>query len=526
MAAATATLLLGGLAAAAPSSAAAEPTITHGCIASAPEPGSQAPVDICYTLFQPAGATAARPVPAVMHGHGWGGSRQRTVSAEFQALLDAGYGLLSFDQRGFGQSGGRAHTLQADIEAHDVLGLVDLLAAQPWVRKEPGTADDPVLGAIGGSYGGGYQYLGAFADQLYNGRNRFDALAPEITWNDLKTALAPDEVARSVWLSLLTAVSLQDNDERAQRAFAYGAATGLWASGPAAEALDADMDAYFDKTGPRWHVEQGRRLDIPLLMRQGTSDTLFNLNEAVANFDSVLTSGARAQSLLIGYNGGHVLPAPSVVPAGSAPNGDPCSAELGGSWQALRLAFFAQHLKGDRTAQVRGTGQYHLGTTDAKDCVTVDSVRPTTTVTLGDVVTTAAAGAPQYRELAAGPLTIAGVPRVDAVVSSAGLNNKAFFALAVGTSPADAVVVHNNLMPLHEPVPLAGSERSVELAGVAATLAAGQRLYLVVSPVSDQFGTNGSRTPGALVLRNTRVQLPVVQAEAPVRPALVGRAAR
>ncbi|MFP5218544.1 MAG: hypothetical protein ACLGIG_02225 [Actinomycetes bacterium] len=116
-------------------------------------------------------------------------------------------------------------------------------------------------------------------------------------------------------------------------------------------------------------------------------------------------------------------------------------------------------------------------------------------------------------------MTIAGVPRVDALVSSAGVHNKAFFALAVGTSPADAVVVHNNLMPLHEEVPLAGSERSVELAGVAATLAEGQKLYLVISPVSDQFGSNGSRTPGALVLQNTRVQLPVVGAEAPVASA-------
>ncbi|HWH29662.1 MAG TPA: CocE/NonD family hydrolase [Mycobacteriales bacterium] len=523
VAGAATTLLLGGLAVAAPSSASAEPTITSGCIASVPEPKSAAPVDICYTLFQPAGASAARPVPMIMHGHGWGGSRQKTVNGDFQALLDAGYGILSFDQRGFGQSGGRAHTLQADIEAHDVLGLVDLIAAQPWVAKNKGTTDDPVLGAIGGSYGGGYQFLGAFADQLYNGRNRFDALAPEITWNDLKTALAPDEVARSVWLSLLTAVSTQDNDERAQRAFAYGAATGLWADGPAAQALDADMDVYFEKTGPRWHVEQGRRLDIPLLMRQGTSDTLFNLNEAVTNYDTVLTPQARQKSLLIGYNGGHVLPAPSAVPFGTAGSGDPCSEQLGGGWQKLRLAFFAQHLQGDRTAQVPGTGQYHLGTTDAKNCITVDSVAPTTTVELGTVATTAAGGAPQYLEVGSGPMTIAGVPRVDAVVTSAGVHNKAFFALAVGTSPVDAVVVHNNLMPLHEEVPLVGSERSVELAGVAATLAEGQKLYLVVSPVSDQFGSNGSRTPGALVLRNTRVQLPVVDAETPVAPARSAR---
>ena len=516
VAAAATTTLLAGLATALPSSAAAEPVQTPGCLQSVPEPGSAAPVQICYTLFKPAGASADQPVPLVMHGHGWGGSRVETLqdsdAGAVKALVEAGYGVLSFDQRGFGQSGGRAHTLQADIEAHDVLALVDLVAAQDWVAKNRGTQDDPVLGAMGGSYGGGYQYLGAFADQLYNGRNRFDALAPEITWNDLKTALAPDEVARSAWLSLLTAVSTQDNDERAQRAFAYGAATGLWAKGPAAEALDADMDAYFEKTGPRWHVEQGRRLDIPVLMGQGANDTLFNLNEAVTNFDTALTPKARSKSVLVAYNGGHILPglANSAVPRGGATNGDPCSKALvGGDFGTLRKAFFDKHLKG-LDVRVPGTGQYHLATTDAASCITVDSVQPTTTVKLGEVATTTAAGGPVYYELASGPMTVAGVPRVDAVVTSVGLNNKAFFGLAVGTSPANAVVLHNNLMPLHEPVPLVGSERSVDLAGTAATLTQGQKLYLVVTPVSDQAASNGSRTPGALVLRDTRVQLPVV----------------
>ena len=519
VAGALATALLGGLAAAAPSSA-AEPTITNDCLLSVPEPGSQAPVKICYTLFQPAGASAERPVPVVMHGHGWGGSRTRTVSPDFKPLLDAGYGILSFDQRGFGESSGRAHTLQVDIEGHDVLRLVDLIAAQPWVRKEGGK-DDPVLGAMGGSYGGGYQYLGAFADQLYNKRNRFDALAPEITWNDLKQALAPDEVARSTWLTLLTAVSTQDNDERAQRAFAYGAATGLWADGPVAQALDADMDAYFEKTGPRWHVAQGRQLDIPTLVRQGTNDTLFNLNEAVRNFDSTLTPKARSRSMLIGYNGGHILPglANSAVPRGASTNGDPCSAALGGGWEALRKAFFDRNLKKDDSVTIPGLGQYHLATTDAKRCVTLDSVAPTTTVALGTVATPVVAGAPLQLELGAGPMTVAGMPRVDALVTAAGAHAKAFFGLAVGTSPADATVVHNQLMPLHEEVPLVGSERSVELPGVAVDVPAGQKLFLTVTPFVDQFHGNGSRTPGALVLRDTKVQLPVVPTPVAVAPA-------
>ena len=50
---------------------------------------------------------------------------------------------------------------------------------------------DPRLGAIGGSYGGGYQFLGAFEELRVKGKPVFDALAPEITWNDLNTQPRP-----------------------------------------------------------------------------------------------------------------------------------------------------------------------------------------------------------------------------------------------------------------------------------------------------------------------------------------------
>ena len=65
---------------------------------------------------------------------------------------------------------------------------------------------------------------------------------------------------------------------------------------------------------------------------------------------------------------------------------------------------------------------------------------------------------------------------------------------------------------------MAGSERSVDLPGVAANVPAGQKLYLVVSPVSDMFAANGSRTPGGIVLRNTRVQLPLVVTPSGITP--------
>ena len=107
--------------------------------------------------------------------------------------------------------------------------------------------------------------------------------------------------------------------------------------------------------------------------------------------------------------------------------------------------------------------------------------------------------------------TLAGTPFVDASVTSLGLNARAFFALSVGTSPADAKVIQNNVLPHHEPSISLGAQRSIELPSVAAEIPEGQSLFLTVSPVSDMFVGHGSRTPGAMLLEDAEVRVPVVE---------------
>ena len=91
----------------------------NACLESVPDPGTTQPVQICYTLFKPAGATRKRPVPMIFHSHGWGGSRT-TDRAAFSRWLDHGYAVLSFDQRGFGESGGHAQVMNPAYEGRDV----------------------------------------------------------------------------------------------------------------------------------------------------------------------------------------------------------------------------------------------------------------------------------------------------------------------------------------------------------------------------------------------------------------------
>lgn len=510
-------------------------TTVDGCLASVPEPGSTEPVQICYSIHKPAGATSANPVPMVMHSHGWGGSRSASA-ATFEPWLTRGFGVLSFDQRGFGESGGLAHVEHPDLEGQDVIALVDLIGTLPWVAKEPvpaagrpsspGKSDgkgkgqktghgakpafdvDPVLGAIGGSYGGGYQFVGAFTEMRDFGATRFDALAPEITWWDLKESLAPEEVPRSTWQLALQGLGFKDEASELQKGYLYGMTTGQW---PGKDNPVADLDAFFLKTGPAWHVSQGRQLDIPVLLGQGVTDNLFNLNQGLKNFDQALTDDAKAQSIFVGYNGGHALP--NALPAGYGSSGDPCSTQLskGGSFSDLAQQFMAENLRQEQR-RLSGHGLYHLATADAASCITVTDVEATTTYDLGSITTTTGTGAPVAYELASGAMTIAGQPTVTADVTTVGVENRAFFALSVGTSPATARVVANNVMPLREASAVEGKRRTFELPAISVVLKETESLYLTVSPVSDMFVTHGSRTPGLMVLDNTQVNVPIPKA--------------
>jgi ABC-2 type transport system ATP-binding protein len=500
-----------------PSLADGTPVTTNGCIQSVPEPDTTTPVQICYSLFQPADASADHQVPLIFHSHGWGGSRTTTASS-FQKWLDADFAVLSFDQRGFGESGGKAHVENPEFEGQDVTKLVDMVAALPWVAHnvvvtdEPdGTTtrtidpDDPVIGAIGGSYGGGYQFVGAFTDMMQRaGETRFDALAPEITWWDLNQSLAPENVVRTLWVTALYAAGADAHTTTVHEGFAYGAATGDWPDGHLPG--EPNLTDFFAHNGPKWHSSEGRRLNIPVLFGQGETDNLFPLEQGLKNWTGAITDDARAKSIFIGYNGGHTLP--SAYPAGVGVAGDPCSKAVGGgSFEDLSIQFMQHYLQSKDWNLDGATGLYHLATAGGR-CFTTGSVEPTRSVAVGQVVTNTGAGAPQVVKLADGPISIAGTPSVDAAVTALGLNNRAFLALAVGTSVADATIVQNNVRPLNEPLPVTGAQRHIELPSVAVDVPAGQSLFLLVTPTSDMFFGHGSRTPGVIVLDNAKVNLP------------------
>lgn len=480
---------------------------TNGCVSSVPDPGSTTPVRICFTLFRPAGTNRTHRVPLIFHSHGWGGSRTTDpTSPEVKPYLDARYGVLSFDQRGFGQSnGGKAYVENPSVEGRDVERLVKLVSHLPWVVQDgPG---DPRIGAVGGSYGGGYQFLGAFREIADKHRQVFDALAPQITWYDLKQSLAPQSVPKTEWTSALTAAGVNALPPQVLEGLGESAATGTWSDGSVPGTVD--LDAFFAHNGPQWQISQGRRINVPVLFRQGITDELFPLDQGLKNWAHALTPRARRQSIFVGYNGGHVLP--NAFPLTVQPSGDVCSSQLthGKDFAALTVRFFNRYLK-HRAVRLPGRNRFHLATAGGR-CTTTASVTPNRSVAAGTVATPEAAGPALATKIAAGPIRIAGTPYLSGRVTALGVNNRAFYALGIGTSAADAKIVQGNMYPWSSAKPVNGVQTRIELPSVAVDVPAGQSLFVIAAATNDMYGGFGSRTPGAVILQNASVALPVVR---------------
>ena len=244
---------------------------------------------IVYSFF-PAGSGKA---PTVMMGPGYSMSRSGADDAYVKALLAAGYNVLTWDPRGFGDSGGNVEVDSADFEGRDAQALIDFLAQQPEAQLDgPG---DPRVGMFGASYGGGIEWVTAAIDR------RVDVIAPSISWNSLITSLDKNDTAKGGWGSILFGIGIEGStapgvlggaqgqpngfqfgrmqDPATQRAFADGVATGKFS---------AEDKAFFASRGPDYLLS---RVKVPTLITEGTSDTLFTLHESVELYKAMQANG-------------------------------------------------------------------------------------------------------------------------------------------------------------------------------------------------------------------------------------------
>lgn len=488
---------------------------------------------IAMTVFQPR-RVPGQPAPLILHSHGWGGSRfhspeEAAADPLGRALVQAwqqGYYAISFDQRGFGESGGQARVMDPDYEVRDARAVLDWAeAALPGLARRRG---DPVVGTLGASYGGGFQLLLAAPD------SRVDALVPAVTWYDLVYSLTPHDVVKSAWGTLLTAGGIAGSRGRLDP-FIYRA----FLEGVLFNRISRELQDVFHAHSLAYFCERGAiRRPVDALLVQGMRDTLFNLNEAYANARCLREAGGDVRLLTI--QGGHILPVLQ-APAGGLRCGP-----VGQDPAALVLAWFEEKLRGRRGA-ARGIPALCLSLDDATARTfpavealpvggqafpvpptllvpaagTAGAARPpvaAAAATLrpyldpatatGDGLLAALAG-PAFVELLGvdAPTDPVGIPTAQLVVE--GLleetNPVVFVGLGVRRADGDAVE------PVDEQVlPLRGFGRHrVDLVGVGTRLAPGDRLGLLLYAVREQFLLNGSRTPLVGVSVRGQVALPL-----------------
>jgi ABC-2 type transport system ATP-binding protein len=298
---------------------AAEPTKTPLTFDVVVGPHNDTHCKIVADLYKPAGASKSHPVPAVMGTNGFGGSKD-----DFDDLGPAyarrGYAFLAYSGLGFGNSGCKITLDDPDWDGKAGSQLVSFLGRSDFIKKDkPG---DPRVGMIGGSYGGQIQFAIAGLDR------RLDAIVPQITWNDLSYSLGPNNtdfafgatyrtpgVIKLDWPVLFSALGLgqgfqqavQNQDpshlgacpnfsDQVCRSLVTSSINGYPDAATLALLRHASVSTYMS------------RIRIPTFLAQGQSDTLFDLQEAVATYKALRAQGTPVKMLWrsAGHSGGSI----------------------------------------------------------------------------------------------------------------------------------------------------------------------------------------------------------------------------
>ncbi len=390
---------LAGMGAAAPAWAQDGVSVRTLHVAVTVGPDDDIPCDVIADLYRPAGVDAAHPAPAILTTNGFGGSKDGQAALA-RAYAKRGYVVLSYSGLGFGGSTCKVTLDDRDYDGKAGSQLLTFLGGGKgatdgttidYVRRDAVAHDgsrhahDPRVGMIGGSYGGQIQFAVAAIDP------RLDTIVPHITWNDLSYSLAPNNT------SFFRGVSSETPGSAklvwALGFFGLGAAQGVTAAGddparllPCPNFADFACLAVVQTGaigGPNDATTAGLRhasvstfieqIKIPTLLTQGQSDTLFNLQEAIATYRSLRSQGAAVKMIWrsAGHSGG-------AIAGESSANLDKPSYEgqaylqwfehyLKGAAQAPSLDFsfyrnWVDFPKGDATRAYARAASYPIGT--------------------------------------------------------------------------------------------------------------------------------------------------------------------
>jgi ABC-2 type transport system ATP-binding protein len=469
---------------------------------------------IAFTVHEPTQVVEGAKDPLILEGHGYGGTRVTAAeratldpAVPLSRLLDAGYGVISFDQRGHGDSGGQIRILDPDVEGKDLIQALDWAEDNlPWLAYRN---DNLLLGAIGGSYGGGYQHLIYAIDP----KHRLDAIAPEITWHDLRYSLYQGSVFKTFWATALSAMG-NATPGKHDPVVNEGLAEGYQ------NAISQDKLDLLYRNSLISHCEAantstagGALTPIDALYWQSAGDSLFNLNDAVHNFQCLNALGGDVRLLV--KTSGH----DSLVGGGS---GDACGTL--DKTQSI-VDWYDEKLKG-----VAGKASYipqycfHLGAGGTDGVVTAALPAPTLTVPGLSATLVAQDGNVQVTSLllatvGPGGAVIAGVPTFQmSVTDPTGLaagDPIVFLGLArrAAGSQTDELLMANQVAPVR-----GWGDFDRELVGLAARLAEGDELRLLVhGAFASRYPSSGSDAPTPVGVSLT-VNVPMLPGDLPSPP--------
>jgi ABC-2 type transport system ATP-binding protein len=461
------------------------------------------------SFFPAEGLEAGQRAPTVLVGPGWGVPRDTDENSQTLAgfgtiglgpLRAAGYNVLTWDPRGFGQSGGTVEVDSPDYEARDASALIDYVTRQPEAQLDKPA--DPRVGMAGGSYGGGIQLVTAATDP------RVDAITPDIAWNSLVTSLYKAQSVKAGWSNILFGLGLASStvpglpagetgnlDPHIVSAYESGLATG--------QLSDEDV-RWFASRGPGSLVGQIR---APTLLIQGTADTLFTLDEAIRNY-AILRS-KRVPTKMIWFCGGH-----GACFTDSGPSGFVEDAIIG---------WFRRYLERDRAVDTGSRFQWIADDGQVRTATDYPlPLRQLATGTGSGTLAFAPDAASSGTAIAATPGTnavrvpittppagsqIVGEPKV--TIAYSGLANQTSVVLYAQIVDNERhVVVGNVVTPFR--VVLDGSVHTatVSLEDIAASVGASSSYTLEIVPATAVYGPQ--RSAGAIAMTKIDVSLPVV----------------
>lgn len=252
---------------------------------------------ISTNFFPATGIAADETAPSVLNGPGLGSPGETNpynLSGTFGSvpgvalMRDEGYNVITWDPRGEFASKGVLQLDNPFFEGRDASAIVSWAAENPLV--ELNAPDDPAVGMVGGSYGGGIQMVTASTDP------RIDAIVPNGNWYSLNDALYPAEEFKTAWAALLL-LDLVEAGARINNIIYQGVLTGSLFG-----FLTQTAQAVLASSGPTSLLNQ---LQAPTLLVQGTVDALFPLDQSVLNAETIFDNPWDTVVKLAWFCGGH-----------------------------------------------------------------------------------------------------------------------------------------------------------------------------------------------------------------------------